>query len=133
MKRYDKKDSMGQTPKVKEDFKREHVQISKEMMQKIAKIYIDRLKALEVNNVNVVSNVHRDQIIFNADVSLTQLSTKLGKKLVSKNEFAKEFYMYSLDSMIDEAYGKKVTAIQEFPYSFQETHNDNVITFEFIV
>jgi len=134
MVRYDKVEETSKVQKSKQSKQSlEKVQITKEVMQKIVDIYINRLNNLLVRDVPVITKIHRDQIIFNQAITLDQLSTHLGKTLESKTEFAKEFYMYSLDSMINEAYGKDVIAIQEFPYSFQETQNSNVVTFEFIV
>ena len=129
--RYDQQDAPV-TP-VKKDEKKELVILDSKHMQKIVDLFKNELKALKVNNVKIVNNITHDTIQLNPKISVELLGKALGKPLESKIEFIKEFYMYNLDRYINEAYGKPVTAVQEFPYSFNIGTNENLITFEFIV
>jgi len=111
---------------------KELVTIDLKHMQKIVQLFKKEISALEVNNVNIVKNISKDTIVLNDIITLDMLINKLGTAVESKTEFIKNFYMYRLDRYINEAYGKPVTAIQEFPYSFNVGNNENIIKFEFI-
>lgn len=112
---------------------KEHVQIDSKHMLIIKNLFTESLKKLAINNVPLIDRVTKNIIVLNKNITLQMLSKTLGKELRSKTEFVKEFYMYGLDDLIDEAYGKKVIAIQEFPYSFNSTQDENVVSYEFIV
>jgi len=112
---------------------KELITIDLKHMQKIVQLFKKEISELEVNNVYIVKNITKDTIAMNDKVNLNMLIDKLGTVVDSKAEFIKNFYMYRLDGYINEAYGKPVTAIQEFPYSFNTGNNENIIKFEFIV
>ena len=132
--RYDRKDEKPKeiSSDGEESVKRKQVKIDVIHMKKIADIFIAQLKALKINNVDLVSEVRGEYIKMNPEITLTMLSERLGKKIESKEEFVKEYYMYMLDKITDEAYGESVTAIQEYPYAFQAGENTEIIHFEFI-
>jgi hypothetical protein len=127
--RYDQKD----IPKneVKPGMKK-LVTIDSKHQVKITGFFLKFINELKVNGVNVVNKTTHDTIVMNPKISLEVLEKVLGKKLESKLEFIKEFYMYKLDTFTNQAYEEQVTAIQEFPYSFNSGTNENIITFEFI-
>lgn len=129
--RYDQQDA---PVKEREDSSvvREKVKIDVEHQEKIKNIFLQELRELKINDVILVNNISNTQIVLNPAIGLEVLSKKLGKKLESKEEFIKEYYMYMLDKYIDEAYGRPVTAIQEFPYSFQSQSNENIVSYMFI-
>ena len=128
--RYDQKDT---TPvdEVSEE-KREIVQVDAKHQEKIKKLFFDELQGLGINGVKLINSVNNKMIMMNPIITLDDLSKQLGKKLHSKEEFIKEYYMHRLDNYTDLAYDKKVTAIQEFPYSFQAGTNENLIAYTFI-
>ena len=131
MERYDREDA----PVVKKEdssITREKVRIDPQHQEVIKKIFLKELKELRINDVLLVNGISNTQIVLNDVIRLDVLSKTLGKKLKSKEEFIKEYYMYMLDKYTDEAYGKPVTAIQEFPYSFQAQSNENLISYSFI-
>lgn len=130
--RYDQQETKP-TEEVVEEVQREVVQIDQEHQQKIVQLFFDELKKLTINDVLLVNGVTQKQVILNPLVTLDMLSKQLGKPLDSKEEFIKEYYMYRLDKFTDEAYGKEVTAIQEYPYSFQAGTNENLINYAFVV
>lgn len=130
MVRYDQQDKISVE---KKNESKELVTLDNKHMQKIVELFKNELKKLKVNNVDIINNITHDTIQLNSKISLDLLGKALGKSLESKVEFIKEFYMYNLDRYINEAYGKDVTAVQEFPYSFNIGTNENLITFEFIV
>ena len=112
---------------------RKQVKIDEVMMRKISEIFLNQLKVIEINGVLLISNINKKTIIINSDITLQMLSDALKKPLESKEEFIKEYYMYMLDKITDEAYDEPVTAIQEYPYSFQASDNENIINYEFIL
>ncbi len=112
--------------------KPDHVSIDKEHMTKIKDIFLNQLRALEINGVKVINNITNDMIIFNPKVTSKMIFDNLGAPEETKLDFVKDMYMYRLDAYTDLAYGRPVTAIQEFPYSFQEGQTPDIIIYEFI-
>lgn len=135
MVRYDRPNNDIKKQEVVEKLPVEYVTIDKEHMLKIANIFLESISKIVLKNtdIKIINSYTNEIIIFNNQVSLDDLSNTLGKKLNSKLEFIKEYYLYMIDNFTDQAYGRKVTAIQEFPYSFQSSpNNENLITYEFI-
>ena len=129
--RYDQEDKV-QEKAIDKDIVREQVSIDSAHQKQIVNLFVNQLRVVEINGVKIFNAVTHDTMLFNSDISLDQLSEHLGKKLASKEEFVREFYMYQLDKYTDIVYGKPVTAIQENPYSFQTGDNENFVSYEFI-
>jgi len=133
MERYDRQDiETKREDNSDESSSRVNVQIDQKHQEIIKNLLFKELKDIEINGVKLIKSISHTLIVMNSDITLSVLSKELGKELSSKKEFIEEYYMYALDRYTDEAYGKKVTAIQEFPYSFQADQNEDVISYNFI-
>ncbi len=130
--RYDQQETTPTSTEEEVVEQREVIQIDEKHQSIITKLFLDELKAVTINEVPLVNSITAKQIVLNPQITLEMLTKQLGKSLDSKEEFIKEYYMYRLDKFTDEAYGKAVTAIQEFPYSFQAGTNENLINYTFI-
>ena len=134
MERYDQQDKPVQT-KNEEIVKQEYVIIDQDHMVKIVELFLKNISEICLKNsdIKIIKNYNNFSINFNHEVTVSQMSDTLGKQLTSKLEFVKEYYLYKIDEFTNMAYDKKVTAIQEYPYSFKASdQNPNIIIYEFI-
>lgn len=135
MERYDQQDKPTQSIKTDNNIKPEYIIIDQEHMAKIVELFLKNISEICLKNsdIKIIKNYNESFIIFNDAVSLENISDTLGKKLSSKLEFIREYYLYKLDDFTNIAYEKNVTAIQEYPYSFKASEqNPNIILYEFI-
>ena len=135
MKRYDKMERSPEVNEILGDIESmPRIVIDREHQTLIVQIFKKKLQDLVLKNSNVpmITSCTHNIITFNPDISLTDVENTLGKKLENFLQFIKEFYLYNLDSIINEAYKKEVIAIQEYPYSFMATDNPKIISYTFI-
>ncbi len=98
-------------------------------------IFCNKLKEISFDSdEQLIISTENDQIIFNDKISLDGIKKLVNDtELNSRIEFLRKFYMFTIDSMLDELFEKPVTLLQEVPYSFIESEsNENIINYDFL-
>lgn len=113
---------------------RKIVSINKKTQQKLVALFMLKLRGIIIEGENLISNITSELIIINPIITLNKLKEITNDNTLGNyDQFIKNYYSATVDDLMDEVFGEKVTCLNEVPYSMVSSQQRaNVVTYDFL-
>lgn len=116
--------------KLKNDTKLEHRVVEIEEMPNVIETYVEMLKNIKIQNLNLILKATKDTIIIDPKITLNIINKSLGLNNKTLVDFFYNFYFYNQDEILNKTFKNKYIYIRVPILIFNQT-GENRIQFDY--